>query len=119
MTVQKLPSIHNPETGRILKNPEKFIAKLQQKIKFFINQKEFWRKQYNESGGELIVTWKAHNKHIGTGDSHDLFNFNVGDIVAHIGKVTSVKASKCSAGNKESSIEYTVVQTRRMPKNYI
>jgi len=107
--------IRNLKTGRVLKNPEKYIEKLQQRVKFFINQKEFWRKRY----GKVIIRWNERTHTTSLSNGIDLIEINVGDVIANIGKVTSVKASKCDGGNEESSFEYTLLQTRKMPRDFI
>lgn len=110
--------VTNPKTGRVLKNPEKYIAGLQTELGCALHQKEYYRTLYNESGGSVILNGGGAAE-IRCGVSTCLISINVGDVVAEIGRVTSVSASKCQRGNNESRLTYTHIQTRKMPRNFI
>ena len=110
--------VRNPKTGRILKNPERFIERLQADL-----ADQDWRisqlnSQNHRASGEEIVNWVEYTRTQKAPESTALFSFRPGDKIAIVGRIISVKGSKCSAGNKESEIEYTVLQTRRMPEDW-
>ncbi len=113
-------AVRNPKTGRVLKNPEKFIEQLQAKLKVEELRGDFQYLQSQQARGEEIVTWKEHTKTQSTNSSNHLFSLDPGDMIAIVGRVVSVKGSKCKAGNRESEIEieYEVLQTRRMPEDW-
>lgn len=110
--------VRNPKTRRVLRNPEKFIAKLQAQLECALRDRAYWHKAYNESGGSVILNGGGQRE-IGCGVSTCLINLKVGDVVAEIGKVTSISASKCSVGNEESRLTYKQIQTRKMPSDFI
>ena len=111
-------SVRNPKTGKVLKNPERFIRRLQWDLKSMTESMKYFRSETQRQRGEQMVNWTEHTRSQRAPESDNLFSFNPGDKIAIIGKVISVKGSKCRAGNKESEIEYTVFQTRRMPQDW-
>jgi len=110
--------VRNPKTGRLLKNPGLFIRRLQCELAAMERSKNYYCSLVSRFRGELLITWNAHEQKQRTVNSDGLYPFNPNDIIAIVGKVLSVKGSKCRAGNKESEIEYTVFQTRRMPQGW-
>ena len=110
--------IRNPKTGRFLKNPERYIARLQAQLGGALHQKEHYRRLYNESGGSVILNGGGEHT-AGCRDGVSLINLEVGDVIARLGRVTSIRASKCENGNKESSMTYKTLQTRKMPRDFI
>lgn len=104
--------VKNPRTGRILQNPEKFIRTLQEDLSAARRSRDHYKLKLR---GEVITFWNSYSAQQRICSSCALIGLNVGDKVAIIGKVTSVKASKCQAGNKESEFEYEVQETRRLP----
>ena len=110
--------VKNPRTGKVLKNPERFIGRLQWKLKSEKESVDYFRSGANRLRGEGMVDWAEHTKTQKTNNSNHLFSLNPGDTIAIVGKVLSVKGSKCCAGNEESEIEYTVLQTRQMPQDW-
>ena len=111
-------SVRNPKTGRVLKNPEKFIEQLQWDLKSVRESVKYFRSETQRLRGEWMVKWIEHTRSQRAPESDNLFSLNPGDTIAIVGKVLSVKGSKCSGGNRESEIEYTVLQTRRMPEDW-
>lgn len=111
-------SVRNPKTGRVLKNPERFIERLQWELESEKESANYLRSETLRFRGKEIVNWTEHTETQRTGTTNNLFSLDPGDIIAIVGKVLSVKGSKCSADNKESEIEYTVLQTRRMPQDW-
>ena len=98
-------SIRNPRTGRTLKHPERFIKQLQLQLK-------------ETQKGEIILSWKSHTDSQKMGNGTKLFSLNPGDRIAIVATVLSVNGSKCRVGNLESEIEYEILETRRMPKDW-
>ncbi len=110
--------VRNPKTGRVLKNPELFIRRLQHDLMIAETHSGLLLLQNQKLKGKVLVEWRDHIKSQHTTNSNNLFALNPGDRIAIVGKVLSVKGSKCSGGNRESEIEYTVLQTRRMPQGW-
>lgn len=110
--------IRNPKTRRVLRNPERYIAKLQEQLRCALRYRKFWLKAYNESGGSVILNGGGQRE-IRCVVSTCLIDLKVGDVVAEIGRVTSISALKCSVGNEESHLTYKQIQTRKMPRDFI
>lgn len=110
--------VRNPKTGKVLKNPELFIRRLQWELRSEKASVRYFRAETQRLRGKEIVNWTEHTKIQRTSNTNNLFPLNPSDKIAIVGQVVSVKASKCRAGNKESEIEYTVLQTRRMPQDW-
>ena len=111
-------SVRNPKTGKVLKNPERFIKRLQYELATTRESKNYFCSRINQFHGEILIRWNAHEQKQNTVNSDGLYPLNIGDRIAIVGKVVSVKGSKCRADNKESEIEYTVLETRRMPEDW-
>lgn len=111
-------NIRNPQTGRTLKHPERFIKQLQLQLKETQDRRDKLAKQVFAANGELITSWKPHEESQKTTNDTKLFSLNPGDRITIVATVLSVNGSKCRAGNLESGIEYEVLETRRMPKDW-
>lgn len=96
------------------KNPDRFIGRLQDEIKRRKTWADSDRERMGQLRGEHIVSWAKSSDvyHHNLSDDCDLGNFHVNDKVAIIGRVVKVMESTCNTGNRESSIDYQLLETR-------
>ena len=110
--------VRNPETGKLLKNPELFIRRLQHRIAELQHYVRIADNRAYVNRGETILLWDSQALEVKAKGTAGLIKFDVGDIVAHIGTVISAHASKYANGNKESTVHIKLLQTRKMPKDF-
>lgn len=98
------------------KNPDEYIRKLKAKIKLQRTWLDKDREMRAKLHGDQIVSWTRNSNvyHQNLSNGCDLGNFHVNDKVMIIGRVVKAMESTCNTGNRESSIDYKLLETRRI-----
>jgi len=98
-----------------IKDPEKQIERLVNKVERLDAQLSMARSEVQKLRGNVIISWDPHEKEQTCAGSYGLGHFVPGERVMIIGKIIRSFAEideKC--GNKRSGITYKVLETRRI-----
>ena len=93
------------------KDPDKYIDRLKNEIRWMNNNKKYSKKGIAELCGKVIVKWEDGIEDVQSCIDGDLSTIRVNDIIAIIGKVIESK-EYLSNGTVESEITYKRIKTK-------
>ena len=99
-----------------IKNPEKYIKSLKDKVKRLKHVIELNRQRFDEYRGRIIVSWAG-----GTEDRHDCYSnelgeFRLNDDVVVVGRIIEVTESYTESGKAQSSIRFKRLYTKKVER---